>query len=90
MKALRLLLTTAQAAGDLLACAAIYAALSRLAARHRSHDPVWQAFEREPPPHRPLNAEQLHKRIRGLADMRAGRLVDVDAIISARAAVRHP
>ncbi len=45
----------------------------------RLNDPVWQAFEQDPPAGtKPLNAEQIEKRQRGLSQMRAGLFVNVD------------
>jgi hypothetical protein len=55
----------------------------------RSNDPVWLAFEQEPRPNTPpRTAEEEAARQRGLADMRAGRLVDVEAEIAKLRATR--
>ena len=48
----------------------------------RLTDPVWQAFEQEPPPGtRPLTEEQIIKRKRGLHEMRSGLFVNVEELV---------
>jgi hypothetical protein len=48
----------------------------------RLNDPVWQAFEREPPPDaRPLTEEQFRKRERGLREMRQGLFVKIEQLV---------
>jgi len=81
MNGARLALSTLVAAGRLAVCTVAHAVMRRLASFRHRHDPVWQAFEKTPPPHRPLNAKQLAKRERGLREMREGKLVDIDASI---------
>ena len=48
----------------------------------RLHDPVWQAFEQDPPPDAPaMTEEQARLRKRGLEQMRKGMFVDVQTRI---------
>jgi hypothetical protein len=47
--------------------------------KDRTSDPVWQAFERKPANPKKPTERQLELRARALADMAAGRFVNVEA-----------